>query len=233
MSAPWTRARGAARLEPSAIREILKLTERPGVISLAGGLPSPDGFPVAALREARERVLRERPREALQYAASEGHGPLREWVAAMPATRGLRVAPSQVLMTSGLQSGLDLAAKVLVDAGSRVAVESPTHLGAPQAFASSTRSPRAACSSATCRPAAAGRCRAAASSGCACPTASTPRRCCPGRWREASPTCRTRPSMPTRRSRRHCGCRPPAVAAERIGRGDALPGALLHEELNR
>ena len=69
-------------MNPSAIREILKLTERPGIISLAGGLPSAETFPVEAMREATARVLRETPREALQYAASEGFAPLREWVAA-------------------------------------------------------------------------------------------------------------------------------------------------------
>ena len=73
-----------ARMNPSVIREILKVTERPGIISLAGGLPSADTFPVEAMREATARVLRDAPREALQYAASEGYGPLREWVAERP-----------------------------------------------------------------------------------------------------------------------------------------------------
>ncbi len=65
-------ARRAERMNPSIIREILKITERPGIISLAGGLPSPDSFPIEAMREASQRVLRDCPREALQYAASEG-----------------------------------------------------------------------------------------------------------------------------------------------------------------
>ncbi|RZL04684.1 MAG: PLP-dependent aminotransferase family protein, partial [Rubrivivax sp.] len=69
-------------MNPSVIREILKVTERPGIISFAGGLPSPTTFPVEAMREACDRVLREDGRAALQYAASEGYGPLREWVAA-------------------------------------------------------------------------------------------------------------------------------------------------------
>ncbi|MEY2890235.1 MAG: hypothetical protein RJA98_143 [Pseudomonadota bacterium] len=131
---PWTLARRSARLNPSAIREILKVTERPGIISLAGGLPSAEGFPVEAVREATERVLRDTPREALQYAASEGHAPLREWVAAQLASEGMVVDPEQVLITSGSQQGLDLVAKVLVDPGQPVAVESPTYLGALQAF---------------------------------------------------------------------------------------------------
>ena len=83
----WTLARRAERLNPSTIREILKITERPGIISLAGGLPSADTFPVQAMREATATVLRDTPREALQYAASEGFEPLREWVAAELAGR--------------------------------------------------------------------------------------------------------------------------------------------------
>ncbi len=132
---PWQMARRAARMNPSIIREILKVTERPGIISLAGGLPSPDTFPVAAMREASERVLRDTPKEALQYAASEGYGPLREWVADQLGGHGLQVDASQVLITTGSQQGLDLVGKVLIDAGSCVAVESPTYLGALQAFA--------------------------------------------------------------------------------------------------
>ena len=133
LTSPFTLARRAKRLEPSVIREILKLTERSGVISLAGGLPSPDGFPVEALRAATDRVLRDTPREALQYAASEGFGPLREWAAAQLQAQGLSVTPGQVLITTGSQQGLDLVGKLLIDAGSRVAVESPTYLGALQA----------------------------------------------------------------------------------------------------
>lgn len=128
-------ARRAERMNPSIIREILKVTEKPGVISLAGGLPSPDSFPVEAMRVASERVLRESPREALQYAASEGYAPLREWVAATMGSQGLDVDPDQVLITTGSQQGLDLVGKVLIDAGSTVAVERPTYLGALQAFA--------------------------------------------------------------------------------------------------
>ncbi|PPE70989.1 PLP-dependent aminotransferase family protein [Caldimonas thermodepolymerans] len=131
----WTLARRAERMNPSIIREILKVTERPGILSMAGGLPSPDSFPVEAVQAATQKVLREAPREALQYAASEGYGPLREWVADHLARHGLRVQPSQVLITAGSQQGLDLVGKVLLDAGSRVLVETPTYLGALQAFA--------------------------------------------------------------------------------------------------
>lgn len=133
-AAPWRLAARTARMNPSAIREILKLTERPDIISLAGGLPSADTFPIEALQEASARVLRETPRQALQYAASEGFAPLREWVADDLAGNGLAVDPSQVLITTGSQQGLDLVGKVLIDPGSRVAVEAPTYLGALQAF---------------------------------------------------------------------------------------------------
>ena len=132
---PWTLARRAERLNPSTIREILKVTERPGIISLAGGLPSADTFPVAAMQEATARVLRETPREALQYAASEGYAPLRERVAGEMSSQGVRCDASQVLITTGSQQGLDLVGKVLIDPGSTVAVESPTYLGALQAYA--------------------------------------------------------------------------------------------------
>jgi len=132
MNSPWTLARRAERMNPSVIRELLKLTERPGIISFAGGLPSPDTFPIDAMRVACDRVLRDDGRSALQYAASEGYGPLREWVA---ASLPWAVDPAQVLITTGSQQGLDLVAKVLIDSGSRVLVETPTYLGALQAFA--------------------------------------------------------------------------------------------------
>lgn len=134
MSTVWTQARRAARMNPSIIREILKVTEKPGILSMAGGLPSADTFPVDALKAACDRVLTQNPREALQYAASEGFAPLREWVAARVATLGMDVKPEQVLITSGSQQGLDLVGKVLCDAGAPVAVETPTYLGALQAF---------------------------------------------------------------------------------------------------
>ena len=132
---PFTLARRAERMNPSIIREILKVTEKPGIVSLAGGLPSADTFPIEAMREACTKVLRDAPREALQYAASEGFAPLREWVAAhLQQHQGMNVSPEQVLITTGSQQGLDLAAKVLIDVDARVLVETPTYLGALQAF---------------------------------------------------------------------------------------------------
>jgi 2-aminoadipate transaminase len=124
---PWALARRAEKMNPSVIREILKVTERPGIISFAGGLPSPQTFPVAAFKEACDKVLRDDGAAALQYAASEGYGPLR---AMLPWD----VNPAQVLITTGSQQGLDLVAKILIDTGSRILVETPTYLGALQAF---------------------------------------------------------------------------------------------------
>jgi 2-aminoadipate transaminase len=121
-------------MSPSVIREILKVAERPGVRSMAGGLPSPDTFPVEALKAACEAVLQRQGREALQYASSEGFLPLREWVVARLGQAGLTVTPDRVLITTGSQQGLDLVGKVLIDAGSPVAVEAPTYLGALQAY---------------------------------------------------------------------------------------------------
>ncbi|MDP2369439.1 PLP-dependent aminotransferase family protein [Rhodoferax sp.] len=127
----WVLAARAAKMNPSVIREILKITEKPGIISFAGGLPSPKTFPVAEFEQACAKVLRDEPQAALQYAASEGFAPLREQVAAMLPWN---VDPAQVLITTGSQQGLDLVAKVLIDVGSKVLVESPTYLGAVMAF---------------------------------------------------------------------------------------------------
>jgi 2-aminoadipate transaminase len=127
----WTMARRAAKMNPSVIREILKVTEKPGIISFAGGLPSAKTFPVAEFTAACQQVLTTDPQGALQYASSEGFAPLRQMVAdRLPWV----VDPAQVLITTGSQQGLDLVAKILIDADSRVLVETPTYLGALQAF---------------------------------------------------------------------------------------------------
>jgi len=129
---PWVLSTRAEKMNPSVLRELLKVTERPGIISFAGGLPSPKTFPVAEFAAACAKVLRDDAAASLQYAASEGYGPLREMVA---ASLPWPVDPTQVLITTGSQQGLDLAAKVLIDQGSRILVETPTYLGALQAFA--------------------------------------------------------------------------------------------------
>lgn len=132
----WQLARRTAKMNPSVIREILKVTERPGIISFAGGLPAVQTFDIDAFDGACHHVLKNEglafAQASLQYAASEGYGPLREQIAAhLPWD----VDPAQVLITTGSQQGLDLVAKVLLDEGSTVAVETPTYLGALQAFA--------------------------------------------------------------------------------------------------
>jgi 2-aminoadipate transaminase len=127
----WILAARAERMNPSVIREILKVTEKPGIISFAGGLPSPKTFPITEFAAACAKVLKDDGEAALQYAASEGFPALREWVAqSLPWD----VDPAQVLITTGSQQALDLIAKILIDKGSRVLVETPTYLGALQAF---------------------------------------------------------------------------------------------------
>jgi 2-aminoadipate transaminase len=130
----WQFSQRAEQLQSSAIREILKITMRPEIISFAGGLPSPLTFPVERMREAYDAVLSRAGKVALQYGPSDGYAPLREWIADSLSTSDCRIVPEQVLMLSGSQQGLDLLGKVLVDEGSKVLVETPSYLGALQAF---------------------------------------------------------------------------------------------------
>ena len=123
------------RLKMSAIRELLKLTERPEVISFAGGLPAPELFPVAEFAEACAEVLRDDGPAALQYMTTEGYAPLRRWVCEfLHAANGLETTPERVLIVSGSQQGVDLVSKVLLDPGDLVVIENPSYLGAIQAF---------------------------------------------------------------------------------------------------
>lgn len=118
------------RMKPSAIREVLKLTQRGDVISFAGGLPAPSLFPVDAIGRAVDRVLAARGRQALQYHTTEGVAPLREKLAAaLPGGRADRF-----LVTAGSQQGLDLLGRVMLDPGDAVAVAAPTYMGALRAF---------------------------------------------------------------------------------------------------
>ncbi len=130
----------AINLSGSVIREILKVTERPDVISFAGGLPSPKGFPKAALLEAFTKVLTDNPESALQYGPTEGYRPLREWVAQDFTKRGVKVDTEEVLIVSGSQQALDLLGKLFIDDGAKILVESPSYLGALQSF--SVQNPR-------------------------------------------------------------------------------------------
>jgi 2-aminoadipate transaminase len=118
----------------SAIRELLKYTEKPDIISFAGGLPAADVFPVEEFAAACERVLREQGAIALQYSTTEGYLPLREMIVRHSANYGIKITPENVLITSGSQQALDILGKIFIDPGDRILVESPTYLAAIQAW---------------------------------------------------------------------------------------------------
>ncbi len=127
----WTLAARAAKMNSSAIREILKLTDRPGIISMAGGLPSPASFPLSAFTQACNTVMERDGAAALQYSTTEGFPALRQAIADFLPWD---VNPDQILITTGSQQALDLIGKIFLDKGSRILVEKPTYLGALQAF---------------------------------------------------------------------------------------------------
>ena len=118
----------------SEIRELLKLTEQPGVISFGGGLPAPEVFPIQQFEEACTRVLRDQAAEALQYSPTEGYRPLREMIARHSCRYGVTVTADNILITSGSQQALDLVGKVFINQGDRILVERPTYLAAIQAW---------------------------------------------------------------------------------------------------
>jgi DNA-binding transcriptional MocR family regulator len=129
----------AARLagvESSPVREILALTQRPGVISFAGGLPAPELFPADELRDAFAQALAgDGARTGLQYSTTEGDPRLRAALAAVLTARGLPTTAGEVVVTTGSQQGLSLVAAVLLDPGDTVLVEEPSYLAALQCFA--------------------------------------------------------------------------------------------------
>jgi 2-aminoadipate transaminase len=128
-------ARRMDGLRASEIRELLKVTQNPETISFAGGLPAPELFPVRELAEVARQVLEEAGGEALQYSTTEGHPALRRQIAErMNRHYASAVAAERVLVTSGSQQGLDLSGKLFLDDGDVVLCESPTYLGAVQAF---------------------------------------------------------------------------------------------------
>lgn len=127
-------SRRATTATSSVIREILKVTERPDVISFAGGLPSPEGFPIEKLKQAYDTVMSSHPKVALQYGPTEGYRPLREWVVSDFKARGVDINVDNVLVVSGSQQALDLIGKLFVDEGAKVLLESPSYLGAIQSF---------------------------------------------------------------------------------------------------
>jgi 2-aminoadipate transaminase len=127
-------AKRTERMRSSDIREILKVTARPNIISLAGGLPAPELFPVDQYREAFDKVLREHGAQALQYSVTEGYAPLRELLAERLHGFGISCTADDILITNGSQQALDLISKIFINPGDNVAVENPSYLGALQAF---------------------------------------------------------------------------------------------------
>jgi 2-aminoadipate transaminase len=136
MQTPWEHrfSQRTQRMKSSAIRELLKVTELPGVISFAGGMPAPDVFPVEEILEACERVLHHQGAQALQYGSTDGYMPLREMIARHSRRYGIGVTQENILITSGSQQALDLLGKIFINRGDRILVENPTYLGALQAW---------------------------------------------------------------------------------------------------
>lgn len=121
-------------MKGSIIRELLKLTEDPEIISFAGGMPAPEAFPTQEFGEACNRVLAEKGAQALQYGMTEGYTPLRELLARHTARFGIEVTTDNLLVTSGSQQALDLLGKLFINPGDRILIEAPTYLGAMQAW---------------------------------------------------------------------------------------------------
>lgn len=133
---PWRDrfAQRTERMTSSAIRELLKLTSDPRIISFGGGLPAPEVFPIEQIRAAADRVLDEHGKAALQYSTTEGYLPLRELLVRHMARYGIVVGPENVVVTTGAQQALDLLGKLFINSGDRILTEEPTYLGALQAF---------------------------------------------------------------------------------------------------
>lgn len=128
------RARRMQRVKPNAIGDLLKQGADPGLVSFAGGYPDASCFPLAALEQVFQEVIRNHGQQALQYTVSDGLPKLREQVASRMVGRGIDCTPDNVLILQGSQQGLDLVAKMLVDAGDVIVTEGPTFLGALVAF---------------------------------------------------------------------------------------------------
>ena len=121
-------------MEANAIREILKVVSNPGIISLAGGIPSPESFPMDIIQELTQKVLKKYKSRAFQYDLTEGFLPLREQVSILLQARGINILPGEVNITSGSQGVLDAIAKLTISKGDKIALEAPTYLGALSAF---------------------------------------------------------------------------------------------------
>ena len=122
------------RAKKSAIRELLKLTKEPGIISFAGGLPAPETFPVEELREVTEEVLKNEAAFALQYGTTEGDDLLREQLVKRYREMGLDITKENLVITTASQQSLDFLGRVFINKGDKVIVEFPSYLGALQAF---------------------------------------------------------------------------------------------------
>ena len=127
-------ARRTRHMGASAIREILKVVSRPGMISLAGGIPAPESFPMQIIAKITADVLAKYGAGAFQYDLTEGFPPLREALTAYLAAKAIAATPDAILIASGSQGVLDGLGKTLIDPGDAVALEAPTYLGALQAF---------------------------------------------------------------------------------------------------
>lgn len=127
-------AQRTQRMKSSAIRELLKFAERPDVISFAGGMPAPEVFPIRQFKEACIKVLDENGPAALQYGSTDGYLPLREMIARHTGRYGINVTAENILITSGSQQALDLLGMLFINPGDRILVESPTYVGAIQAW---------------------------------------------------------------------------------------------------
>lgn len=117
------------QMKRSTVREILKLTAKPEVISFAGGLPAPELFPVERIREATDTVLAERGQEMLQYSTTEGMPELRALIAQRLSAGAFQISPDNILITSGSQQAIDMLARIFLDEGDHVIVENPTYVG--------------------------------------------------------------------------------------------------------
>ncbi|HXU08729.1 MAG TPA: PLP-dependent aminotransferase family protein [Blastocatellia bacterium] len=123
-----------SRMPVSAIRELLKVTEHPEIISFAGGLPAPELFPVDAIARAHAEVFADEAAVALQYSTTEGCRSLRQWIASRMQMRGITTTADHVMITTGAQQGVDLTAKIFLERGDTVIVENPCYLAAIQSF---------------------------------------------------------------------------------------------------
>ncbi len=136
MTTPW-KHRYAQRMQgmsSSVIRELLKLTQKPDIISFAGGLPAPEIFPIQEFETAVVRLLETKGAQALQYSPTEGYPPLRQFIADKMSRYGIEATADNILITSGAQQALDLIGRIMIDPGDVILTENPTYLGALQAW---------------------------------------------------------------------------------------------------